>query len=503
MSQYEIILKFKKDSQFPSVKAVAFYRELLKLGEITSTYPNIFQGDNIDEIKEFKFYLNSNDKKDFIEKNIAKIIKSEPEFEKIEINPVLPKYSAEEKKSKTSLIRIEEWKINKMSNYIGELIIAKSNLMNLIYHLKFINDLKKLKELYKEFYVAFQNIDDIVFQLNELNLSIKMVNFETLFNKLGRITRELCKDKKIRLILSGTDTQIEKNIIDDINDPLLHIIRNAVDHGIEPPQERLKKGKRAEGTIKVNAYNEADSVLIEISDDGRGIDIQKIKEQILKKKLATPEQIEHLSEKEIINFIFTPGFSTSEKITEISGRGVGMDVVKNAIEKMDGIIDIKSKTNKGTVFTIRIPLSLSIIEVIIIKVINSIVCIPVTSVLATLRFNKQSIKKIGTKKVIIYKDEIIPVIEIDRILEITSNNETKYNYVIITGSVEKRLGLLVEDIINKEEVMIKTLNRYLGKVRGLKGATILGDGEVALILNIKDIIEKFITVSTGGIENVP
>ncbi len=489
MALFEIVLELNKNVDFPSINAVNFYRSLLNYGDITDTEPNIFSGDDVDNFKSFKYILNSDKDINFLYDKLEKIKTNNTDYKNITIK----RETTKEKKQGTphiNYLRVEEFKINHLSNYIGELIIAKSNLMNLVYNLKFINDTKKINSLYKEFYQSFQNLDDIVFQLNEMNLSIKMVTFENIFNKLIRVARDLCKEKKVKMIISGSDTQIEKSIIDEIGDPLIHIIRNSIDHGIEFPDERIKKGKKEFGIIKLSAYSETDSVIINISDDGAGLDINSIKTKAIEKKLITPDKAETLNDREIINFIFAPGFSTKDKVTEVSGRGVGMDVVKSVIENINGIIDIKTKKNKGTSFIIKIPLSLSIIETLMVKFHNDIVSIPVSSILATLKNNKKIVRKIGTHQVVMYEDDIIPLINLDEVLNVDASGSI-YNYIILIGSVEKRLALLVEDIINKEEVMIKPLNKFLGKVNCIKGATILGNGDVSLILDTKDIILKF------------
>ncbi len=489
MGRFEIRVQFQEDSKYPTINAVNLYRDLLAYGEVKDTTPNIFSGDEIDRYKIFKFIYESNKNLNWLKSELTKIVK---EYEDILSIDIKEEEKIEEKRH-NNYLRIEEWKINKLSNYIGELIIAKSNLMSLLYNLKFINDIHRINKLYKDFYHAFQNLDDVVFQLNEINLSIKMITFEGLFNKLIRATRELAVNKKIRMVISGSDTQIEKHIIDEISEPLLHIIRNAVDHGIETPEERIKKGKNEFGLIKVTAYSETDSVIIEISDDGKGIDIDKIKEKAIKKKMLSENELRGLSEKDIINFIFKPGFSTKDEITDISGRGVGMDVVKDSIERLNGLIDIKSKKDKGTAIKIKIPLSLSIIETLMIKFYNYVVSIPVSNIISTIKYSTRIIKSIGNRKVLLYNDEIIPLSTLEEVLNVNKNkiSNNKYKYVILVGSAEKRLGLLIEDIINKEEVMIKSLNNFLGKINCVKGATILGDGKVSLIMDVKDIIQKF------------
>lgn len=494
MNNYEITIYLNEDVKYPVIKAVSFYRQLLKYGEVLNTEPNIFTNTNRDNIYRFKYSIKTSEKDELLNEFLNRFKNKTPEIKKVYLKSEQSRDIQKEKiKSETSYIRIKSSIISKINNYIGELIITKSNLLGLIYKLKYLSN---TKEIYNEFYSAYQKFDDIMFQLNELSLSVNMVNFESLYTRLINTARELCnksKNKKIKLILAGEDTLIEKEIITKISDPLIHLLRNSIDHGIEPVQERINAGKDSTGIIKINTYSESNSVIIEISDDGRGIDLERIKERVRQKRLAKIEEIEKMTEKQLMDFIFQPGFSTAEKITDVSGRGVGMDIVKESLNSVNGVIDIVTKLRKGTKFILKIPLSLSIIETLMIKCNSNIISIPTVSIIGIIRYNPKILKRILNKDVILYKNQIIPVIKIDNLMNYNSEKEMDYRYIIIVGAAEKRLGLFVEDIIDKQEIMVKMFNQYLGNIKGLIGATILGNGEVSLILNIKEIIEIYET----------
>jgi len=506
MNNYEIILYLKKNVQYPIIKAVSFYRQLLKYGKILNTNPNIFTNANKENIEKVKYLIEALTEKEKIAEFLKDFKNKTPEIEKVEflfkeINEKKEKEGKEKQKeslkNEISYIRIKSEVAARISNYIGELIITKSNLLGLIYKLKYLNN---AKEIYNEFYFAYQKFDDTLSQLNELSLSINMVNFESLYTRLINTARELCnksKNKRIKMFFAGEETLIEKEIITKISDPLVHLIRNSIDHGIEDVSERIKNGKNPVGLIRINTYSESNNVIIEVIDDGRGIDLEKIKTKILQKGFITSDKISKLNDRQLIDFIFKPGFSTADKITEISGRGVGMDIVKEAISNVNGVIDVVTKIKRGTKFVLKIPLSLSIIDALIIKCDNKTLSLPTTSVIGIIRYNFSKIKRILNKDVLMYKSQVVPIAPIEEVMNYKIKNNKSYKYVIITGVAEKRLGLCVDDIIGKQEIMVKMFNQYLGKVRGLIGATILGNGKVSLILDVKEIIDIYEN-RTGG-----
>ena len=413
------------------------------------------------------------------------------------------------KKLGSNTIRVDIDRLDKLLNLVGEFVIDRT---------RFAQITQELKEKYPQ--------DPLVNQLNETNqifgrhmneiqeviMSVRMVPIGNVFNKYPRIVRDLAKEtgKEINLEIYGQETELDKTLVEELSDPLVHLIRNSVDHGIEPPDEREKAGKPRTGTIKLSAHHEGNHIVITIEDDGKGIDPEKIRKKAIEKGLISEDAV--LTKKEILNLIFEPGFSTAEKVTNISGRGVGMDVVKKNISKLKGIVDIESEIGKGTVVTIKLPLTLAIIQVLMVQVEGEIFAIPLPSIIETIRISKDEIQIIEGYEMITLRESVLPITrlkEIFRLDEKQINESLAYNnemeeeltnkfYVVIVGLAEQRLGLIVDRLITQQEVVIKSLGDLLKKVKGIAGATILGNGRVALILDIGEVMEDAKNLSLGG-----
>jgi len=293
--------------------------------------------------------------------------------------------------------------------------------------------------------------------------------------------------KKIILNMYGQDTEVDRTVIDEIGDPLIHLIRNSIDHGIEMPQERLQKGKPEQGTINLRAYHEGNNVIIEVSDDGRGIDIEKVKAKAVEKGIYTAEQVNDLSKDKILDLLFRPGFSTSDKVTDISGRGVGLDVVKNKIESLNGSIEILSEINKGTKFIIKLPLTLAIIQALLVKVGDEKFAIPLNSISEIVHKKEEEIHNVQGKEVVLFRGKVIPIIRLNEVLETKkiSNNGNLVCVIIKKG--ENLACCTVDELIGQQEIVIKSLGKYLSNVKVIAGATILGDGQVALIVDANNL----------------
>ena len=312
------------------------------------------------------------------------------------------------------------------------------------------------------------------------------------FDRFPRIVRDLSRNsgKEIMLNIVGAETEIDRTIIDEIGDPLIHLIRNAIDHGIESPQQRRLLGKPPIGNVDLKAYHEGDSVVIEVIDDGRGIDSEKVLNRAIELNLTTSEEAESLGAQEVFQFIFQPGFSTAEKITDISGRGVGMDVVKTKIESLGGTVDIESQKDKGTKFTIRLPLSLSIIQALLTNIGEETYAIPIGSIKEILDISPDDIKILHNKEIIDYRGLLIPFIRLDELLECPVEQgqyNSGYITTVIASKGERLAALSVGNLIGQYEIVIKSLGKALSNVKIVSGATILGDGHIALILDINRI----------------
>ncbi len=354
---------------------------------------------------------------------------------------------------------------------------------------------QKLHLLYQR---LAEDRNQLSFITDELQTDIKktrMLPFFTAVEVMPRMVRDLAQEggKKAQLIIEGGEVELDKNILENIKEPLIHLIRNAIDHGIELPEEREKKGKPAEGTITIRASQQGDSVLVEITDDGAGIQIDQVKKAALKRNLFTPQQLEQMNESQLYNIIFQSGFSTSRIVTDISGRGVGMDIVRTNIEKLKGLITVESQQGRGTSFSIKLPLTIVTLPILKIRVRRRIYSIPISSVETTVEVCPEQIFTIEGQEVINYHHRPIPLIPLEDILEITfsdDESEEKKRPAVILGSAEKRVAFLVDTLVGEDVVVAKPLSTHLERVRNISGATILGNGEISLILNVSDLIES-------------
>jgi two-component system chemotaxis sensor kinase CheA len=320
-----------------------------------------------------------------------------------------------------------------------------------------------------------------------------MLPIEQLFNRFPRMVRDLTRDlgKEIDLAIEGKDTELDRTLIEEIADPLIHLIRNAVDHGIEKPDTREQSGKNRTGTLTIRAAHEDNQVVIYVEDDGAGIDPIKMKKSALDKGVISVEEAELLSDREAIGLIFRPGFSTASIVSDVSGRGVGMDIVRSHIEKLNGLIDIETKLGQGTSFKIRLPLTLAIIIGLLVKMHEQTFIIPMSNIAEIVRVTSKDIETVRGQSVIVLRNQVIPIVWMHDNFNISRmENGRSHIPLVIVGSAEKRLALAVDELIGNQEIVIKSLGSYIGKVDCIAGSTILGDGKVALILDISGIINK-------------
>ncbi len=351
-------------------------------------------------------------------------------------------------------------------------------------------ELKQVKGLTYKLSEATLLLGRVTNDLQEKVMRVRMLPISQLFNRYPRLVHDLVrgKDKKVQLVIQGEDTELDRMVIEKISDPLIHIIRNSIDHGIETTIERIKKGKSATGNLQLEAYHEGNHVVIKIVDDGRGIDIEKIKTKALEKQLLNRDDIERMSEKELTSLIMQPGFSTASKITHTSGRGVGMDVVKKNVEKLNGTLEIDSKFGVQTQIRIKIPLTLAIIPALLVRVGRDLFTIPLSAVDESLRVFHDEITIIEGIEVFHLRDEHIPLFRLTDVFNIDSEKASEKDFVVIVRTGERRVGLVVSELLGQEEVVIKPLEDYLQENTGFSGATILGDGRISLILDVYELI---------------
>ena len=376
-------------------------------------------------------------------------------------------------------VRVDIEKLDSLMNLVSELIIAKNSLVS-------ISATSSDASASSAFNEQIEYLESVTTNLHESVMKVRMVPIESVVQKFPRMIRDLQKklNKKMELYMSGEETELDRTVVDEIGDPLMHLLRNAADHGLESAELRKERGKSATGSIHLDAYQDGNNVIIEVSDDGGGINVAGVKEKAINRGVITPEQAENMSDKDIVNLLFLPSFSTAEKVTDVSGRGVGLDVVKSKIEALSGEVDVKTKFGEGSTWTIRLPLTLAIIQALMVVVGDEKYAISLGSIETIENITGHDIKYVQAKEVINLRGSVIPLIRLDDMLDIRKERGNDDNLVVvIVRKGDKQAGLVVDELIGQQEIVIKSLGKYINKCKFISGATILGDGEVALILD--------------------
>ena len=433
------------------------------------------------------------EKKDVQEEKAAQGTMDRP-AETVKVKPATASapVSKQEKKPATGkpvvnrTVRVDIEKLDSLMNLVSELIIAKNSLVSIT-----ANGNGGDTSANSAFNEQIEYLESVTTNLHESVMKVRMVPIESVVQKFPRMIRDLQKklDKKMELYMSGEETELDRTVVDEIGDPLMHLLRNAADHGLESAEVRKERGKPEVGSIHLDAYQDGNNVIIEVSDDGGGIDVKTVKEKAISRGTITPEQAESMSDKDIIDLLFLPSFSTSEKVTDVSGRGVGLDVVKSKIEALSGEVDVKTKYGEGSTWSIRLPLTLAIIQALMVVVGTEKYAISLGSIETIENITKEDIKYVQAKEVINLRGTVIPLIRLDAMLDIKKEKENDDNLVVvIVRKGDKQAGLVVDELIGQQEIVIKSLGKYISKCKFISGATILGDGEVALILDANAMI---------------
>ena len=383
-------------------------------------------------------------------------------------------------------VRVDIDKLDTLMNLVSELIIAKNGLVS-------INNSTSENTVSgrQNFNEQIEYLERVTTSLHESVMNVRMVPIETVVNRFPRMIRDLSKklDKKMELYMTGEETELDRTVIDEIGDPLMHLLRNSADHGLEHADVRAQRGKPEVGTIFLNAYQDGNNVVIEVGDDGNGIDVENVRKKAIEKGTITPEQAEVMTDKDIIDLLFRPSFSTSEKITDVSGRGVGLDVVKSKIEALGGDVEVKTKLGEGSTFIVRLPLTLAIIQALMVKLGDEQYAISLGSIETLEDITKSDIKYVNSKEVIHLRDKVIPIIRLGKLLDVESSNEDSENMtVVIVRKGDKRAGIVVDSLIGQMEIVIKSLGSYINVNKMISGATILGDGDIALIIDANTLV---------------
>ena len=380
-------------------------------------------------------------------------------------------------------VRVDIEKLDSLMNLVSELIIAKNSLVSVS-----SQDQTNMNSAFNE---QIEYLEQVTTNLHESVMKVRMVPIESVVNKFPRMIRDLSKklDKKLELYMTGEETELDRTVVDEIGDPLMHLLRNSADHGIESAEVRAQRGKPAVGSIFLDAYQDGNNVVIEVRDDGNGIDTEAVRAKAVERGTVTPEQAANMTEKEIINLLFLPSFSTAKQVTDVSGRGVGLDVVRSKIESLSGEVEVKSKLGEGSTWTIRLPLTLAIIQALMVVVGDEKYAISLGSIQTLEDISPADIKLVQNKEVINLRGQVIPLIRLNKVLDIESKKSKDENLiVVIVKKGDRMAGLVIDELIGQQEIVIKSLGKYIKQCKFISGATILGDGEIALILDANALI---------------
>ncbi|MDO5128111.1 MAG: chemotaxis protein CheA [Eubacteriales bacterium] len=384
-------------------------------------------------------------------------------------------------------VRVDIEKLDDLMNLVSELIIAKNGLVSVTGTVASSN--QSVNE-------QIEYLERITTNLHESVMKVRMVPIESVVNRFPRMIRDLSKKlgKEMELVMTGEDTELDRTVIDEIGDPLMHMLRNAADHGLESTIDRLKIGKPKVGTIRLDAYQDGNNVTIEVSDDGGGVDVEKIKRKAIEKGTISEEQAEYMSDKEAVDLLFQPAFSTAEQISDVSGRGVGLDVVKNKIEGLGGDVEVVTKLGEGTTFIVRLPLTLAIIQALMVDVSGEKYALPLNSIVTLEEILPEDIKYVHTKEVINLRGDVIPIVRLNEVLDIEpcireeDEEEDDCMVVVIVKKGDRQAGLVIDKILGQQEIVIKPLGKFIRVPKMISGATILGNGEVALIIDSNTLV---------------
>ena len=458
--------------------------DIIKAAESVSEIAQVTGG--VLELEKTKNYHPEEETAEPVEekKKVVAEVKAEPKKE--EKKPAAAAKAPEKKPANKPVVnrtvRVDIEKLDSLMNLVSELIIAKNSLVAASSNDQGNNT---------AFNEQIEYLENVTTNLHESVMKVRMVPIESVVVKFPRMIRDLSKklDKKMELYMTGEETELDRTVVDEIGDPLMHLLRNSADHGLESAEVRAQRGKPEQGSIFLDAYQDGNNVVIEVRDDGNGIDVEAVKNKAIERNLVTAEQAANMPEKDIINLLFLPGFSTSEKVTDVSGRGVGLDVVKSKIESLSGEVEVKSKWGEGSTWTIRLPLTLAIIQALMVVVGGEKYAISLGSIQTIEDISPKDIKLVENKEVINLRGTVIPLIRLTEVLDVESTRSPEDNLiVVIVKKGDKMAGLVIDELIGQQEIVIKSLGKYIKQCKFISGATILGDGEVALILDANALL---------------
>ncbi len=397
-------------------------------------------------------------------------------------------------------IRVDIERLDALLNLVGELVINRTRISDIANTLERLMSDKVnaaggssqaiIAPLAKDLADSAALLARTTNEIQESIMKVRMVPIGQVFDRFPRLVRDVAKarGKEVQLVISGAETDLDKTIVDEVGEPLMHLLRNNVDHGIEPPDERERMGKPRAGTITLNAYHEGNQIIIEVADDGAGINIEKVRARGIKQGLISAD--DRLSDREIVDLIFTPGFSTAEVVSDVSGRGVGMDVVKRNITRLKGVFDVESITGQGTRFTIKLPLTLAIIQALLVRVVDELYAIPLDSVIESQRVEMVDLRTVHGNEVITLRGQVVPLVRISEFFELGGERDPDKVMIVIVGLQGRQVGLVVDSFEGEQEIVIKPLSDVVGRIPGISGATILGNGSISLIIDVHSLVNE-------------
>ncbi|MCL4510562.1 MAG: chemotaxis protein CheA [Bacteroidetes bacterium] len=399
-----------------------------------------------------------------------------------------PSQTQKADKTTDTTIRVDVSRLDHLMNLVGELVLGRNRLSQIVIS---AGDEEEREDFARQLNETSTQIDFITTELQTAVMKTRMVQIGKVFNRFPRLVRDIAREfsKEIDLVIEGEETELDKSIIEEISDPLVHLIRNAADHGVESPDEREKLGKPRRGTVYLSAGHEGNHIIIEIQDDGAGIDPERLKVKALEKGLITQEEAHEMKTEDAYSLIFIPGFSTAQRVSSVSGRGVGMDVVKTNITKLNGIIAVESAVGKGTKFTLKLPLTLAIIQGLLVGVGSETFAVPLSSVLEVVHTPKNEVSTVHGREVIRLRETVLPLVDISEILDVPGRDEASRSfYTVVVGVANHKFGIVVDRLVGQKEIVIKPLGAYLKNIPGIAGSTILGDGRVIMILDAGELL---------------
>ncbi|MGB9661447.1 MAG: chemotaxis protein CheW [Moorellaceae bacterium] len=509
---YEIKVELEPDCRMKGARAFLVFNNLKDLGEIIKSEPHTQELEAEKFENTFRLALVSKEDPD----TVANVIKSISEIKEVTVRPLIleedrvveakpeegeggtggqvpvpteagAQRSMDRRAAQT--VRVDVQRLETLMNLVGELVIDRTRLAEVGNNLKQKLGSEELVEVLDEISL---HIGRVTSDLQEEIMKARMFPIDQVFNRFPRMVRDLAHKagKEINFVVEGRETELDRTVIEEIGDPLIHLLRNAIDHGIELPEERVRMGKPRYGTIALKAFHQENQIVITVQDDGRGMDPEHLRRRAVEKGLLSPEAAARLSKREALDLIFLPGFSTSEKVTDVSGRGVGMDIVKAHLEKINGTIDIQTTPGAGTCFTIKLPLTLAINRSLLVTLEDRVYAFPLANVVEIIEVEAEQVRRVQHQEVTVVRGQVLPLVHLAKALGFPGEWRLDQGKaaVVIVGLAEKRVGFVVDALLGEQEIVIKSLGSYIGKIPGIAGATILGDGRVALILDVQSLL---------------